>query len=127
MSKTGAVRYNVSYKIDKSHPYLTQDGEDREDNPNQYIANMLDGSIAGFKYFDMKDTSIISVKVAGSGVGELQVSTTIRGEKVAVIPISPMKEKEMYTAPIQIDDGVNALYFTYRGEGSINFYSFLLE
>lgn len=29
---------------EEMHPYFTQDGEDREDNPNQYIANLRDGA-----------------------------------------------------------------------------------
>ena len=35
------------------HPYLTQDGKDREQGSDQYIANMCDGAVAGFKYFDL--------------------------------------------------------------------------
>lgn len=43
MSKKGVVRYEVWGKIEDIHPYFTQEGEDREDNPNQYIANLRDG------------------------------------------------------------------------------------
>ncbi|MEY2195599.1 family 43 glycosylhydrolase [Neobacillus sp. BF23-41] len=127
MSRSGAVRYEFGYVIDESHPYFTQQGGDREDNPNQYIANMTAGAIAGFKYFDIKEVSKISVKVRGTGKGELQVSTTTSGEEVARIPISPEEDWLMYTAPMKINDGVNALYFTYQGDGAIDLYSFTIE
>jgi len=108
---------------------FTQEGEDREDNPNQYIANITDGATAGFKYFNIEDVSQISVKVRGIGNGELHVSTTIGGEQVARISISSGEEGEwlMYTAPMQISDGVNAVYFTYQGDGAIDLYSFTIE
>ena len=127
MSKSGAARYEFGQEINDSHPYFTQEGEDREDNPNQYIANMTDGAIAGFKYFNIEYASTISVKVRGTGKGELHVSTSIAGRKAAQIPISRKQEWEVYKATIQIDNGVNAIYFTYQGEGSIDFLSFNIE
>ena len=56
-------------------PYFTQDGPDREDSGNQYIANMRDGAVAGFKYFAFKDAAEIKVHCTGSANGHLQVST----------------------------------------------------
>ncbi|WP_160723627.1 family 43 glycosylhydrolase [Bacillus sp. USDA818B3_A] len=127
MSRSGAVRYEFGYVIDESHPYFTQEGEDREGHPNQYIANMTAGALAGFKYFNIDNVSKISVKVRGTGNGELQVRTTIGGETVARIPVTPGEPWHMYSAPIKINYGVSALYFTYQGEGAIDFYSFTLE
>jgi arabinoxylan arabinofuranohydrolase len=34
MSKSGTVRYEVGQEINDSHPFFTQEGEDREDNPS---------------------------------------------------------------------------------------------
>jgi arabinoxylan arabinofuranohydrolase len=127
LSRSGAVRYEFGYVIDESHPYFTQEGEDREDHPNQYIANMTDGAIAGFKYFDFGDVSEILVQVKGTGNGKLQVSTTLGGEEAAEIAISPGQEWRIFTAPLTINHGVNALFFTYKGEGSIDFFSFNIE
>ncbi len=127
MSKFGAVHYEVGGEIEEFHPYFTQEGEDRESNPNQYIANLTDGSIVGFKYFDFEGVSQISVKVRGTGKGQFYVSTTLGGEKVTSIPISTGEEWCMWTAPITLINGINALYFTYQGDGSIDFYSFTIN
>ncbi|MEH7097192.1 family 43 glycosylhydrolase [Neobacillus vireti] len=127
MSITGAVRYEFGQEINESHPYFTQEGEDREDNPNQYIANLRDGATAGYKYFNIENVREISVKVRGKGKGELHVSTSIDGNPVAQITISPTQEWGIYKAPLQINEGVNALYFTYKGEGAIDLFSFILE
>ena len=127
MSSTGASRYEIGQEIDESHPFFTQEGEDREDNPNQYIANLTNEAIAGFKYFNIDNVSEIAVKVRGTGKGELLLSTTIGGEPVAQIPIFPAREWVIYKAPVFINTGVNALYFTFDGEGAIDLFSFNLE
>lgn len=47
------------------HPYLTQEGKDREQGSDQYIANMCDGAVAGFKYFDLRETSKVRINIKG--------------------------------------------------------------
>lgn len=69
----------------KGCPYLTQDGKDRESGPDQYIANMCDGALAGFKYFDLSETKEISVTVKGHAEGTLYVRTSENGEAIAEI------------------------------------------
>lgn len=75
--KNGTGRYDglfPKWRL-RNHPYFTQDGPDREDSGNQYIANMRDGAVAGFKYFAFKDAAEIKVHCTGSANGRLQVST----------------------------------------------------
>ncbi len=60
-SKAGARHYvggstgAEAEELRRDHPVFTQDGEDREECPNQHIANMHDGATAGFKYFSMPE------------------------------------------------------------------------
>ena len=54
--KNGACK--VTEIRGNKHPYITQDGQDRECNPQQYIANMRNYSVAGFKYFDVTDKNV---------------------------------------------------------------------
>ena len=74
MSQSGTAEYKADQQISDSHPYITQVGADREDNPKQYIANMTSGAMAGFKYFNIKELKRITVTTRGSD-GELQVLT----------------------------------------------------
>ena len=107
------------------HPYFTQSGPDREDNGDQYIANMKDGSYAGFKYFDFDGLREISVRVRGTGNGKVEIRTHLHGEPICVIPVAPAGEWNNFTTPAMLD-GSHALYFTYRGDGYIDFSSFTL-
>ena len=88
--KNGATLYGLGDRpIDKTNPYFTQDGEDREDNPDQHISSMNDGSVAGFKYFDLENLSQITVKIRGSAEGTLTVSDELSGNIIAEIPVHP--------------------------------------
>lgn len=127
MSIEGAKRYEFGTEIEKYHPYFTQDGEDREDNPNQYVANMTDGSLAGFKYFIFDKVEEISVKVRGNGNGVFLVSTELGGKPVAEVKISAQNDWSTFSAPMKIEDDVKPLYFTYKGDGSVDFMSFTIK
>lgn len=128
ISREGAKRYEIGEEVEEYHPYFTQDGEDREDNPNQYIANMNDGSVAGFKYFILDKAKEMSVKVRGNGNGAFFISTELSGQSVAKIPINVQDSCwTSFTDSIKIEDGVKPLYFTYKGEGSIDFMSFTIR
>ena len=57
--------YVFYHRQTNRHPYYTQKRKDRENNPDQYIANLRSGSITGFKCFDIKDTMKISIEICG--------------------------------------------------------------
>ena len=69
MEKKGTRFLSMIKHPKKDCPYLTQDGKDRESGPDQYIANMCDGALAGFKYFDLRATKEISVAVKDDAEG----------------------------------------------------------
>ncbi len=106
------------------HPYFTQDGGDREGGADQYIANMCDGAVAGFKYFDLRETTKIRVNVKGKGNGVMKICTEEYGDPVAEIPIAPTKEIRGFSGPISAPGEKQALFFKFEGTGSFNFYSF---
>ena len=129
-SANGTFPYLKSHEKDKKqeHPYFTQSGEDRESNPDQYIANLRDGATTGFKYFKFDGLAKITVTVRGSGTGRMEVRTTPNGAVIAEIPITPATDWQSCeghtAAPLT---GVHALNFTFNGTGSVAFKGFSLE
>ena len=111
----------------KDCPYLTQDGKDRESGPDQYIANMCDGAVAGFKYFDLSETREICVCVKGRATGTLYVCTEEKGEPAAVIAIGPSGEEKNFSAALKVSGSRQALFFRFEGKGSFDFVSFTLK
>jgi len=122
--KSGTRFLSMIKYLKKDCPYLTQDGGDREEGPDQYIANMCEGAVAGFKYFDLTKTKKIRVNVRSKAKGTVLVKTQEHGEPVARIDITPTKGEKGFTAPIAVPSGKAALYFTFEGKGSFDFMSF---
>lgn len=112
--------------MDDRFPKITQLGGDGDENVG-YIANMRDSATAGFKYFDIKDLKTITVRTKGYAVGTLEIRTTWDGEVVGSVPIGYKNEWCDFTCDVNIPDGERALYFTYRGDGHLQFASFTLN
>ena len=128
-SKQGTFPYEKSREKDKKklHPYFTQSGADREEKGDQYIANMKDGATAGFKYFDLHDPKTVSVCVRGTGKGQMEVRTELGKAPIAVIKLETQADWHEFSGKVSgTVDGTKALYFTYTGEGYIDFTSFTL-
>ena len=124
-SKRGALEYGTASTPEADgHPYFTQTGTDREENGDQYIADMRDGATAGFKYFELSGIKQIGVLISGNAQGSIQIRTELQQEPVCNIPVAG---DGWFFAPCFPLTGKSALYFTYIGTGVMNFLSFKLE
>ena len=125
---TGRVDGKNPKKRLKAHPYFTQTGKDREQDGDQYIANMRDGAVAGFKYFEFKDSHSLSVKIRGTANGRFAAAADPdMRDAVAVFPVNLTGEETVLEAGSRIPDGVHPLYFRFEGTGAIDFISFTLS
>lgn len=83
------VTFSHPLAMQMKFPYLTQDGGDIEpeeerakedaDMPVQYIKNMMDGSVAGYKYFKFEDAKSMTLTVRGEAKGRLEVVAVLKG------------------------------------------------
>ena len=126
-SKNGVARYDKKFDK-KAHPYFTQTGKDRMENGDQYIANMRDGAVAGFKYFGFGGEKRISLTVSGVCSGIVEVSHTPDFKAViARIPVSAKVEQENPEGAFAPQKGTQPLYFRYTGEGAMDFHTFEMK
>lgn len=126
-SKNGVARYDKKFDK-KAHPYFTQTGKDRMENGDQYIANMRDGAVAGFKYFGFGGEKRISLTISGVCSGTVEVSHTPDFKAViARIPVSAKAEQESAEGAFAPQKGTQPLYFRYTGEGAMNFHTFEMK
>ena len=84
-------------------PKIMQDGRDGDENPG-YVGNMQNSATAGFKYFDCKGISEITLKVRGYTGGAFEVRTSWDGEVLATLPVINSNVWEEYSAPVAIPD-----------------------
>ncbi len=118
------------------HPYFTQSGNDREENPDQYIANIRSGACCGFKYFAFDGTDTITLTVRGNAKGKLYMfSRPINPESsidtkyadvsmMIDIHTDEWKNVSGSLAPIF---GTKPIFFLFTGEGSLDLNAFTLE
>ena len=139
LGKKGVV-FSCPEEMTEEYPYFTQDGEDREENPGQYIANMQDGAIAGYKYFAFRNTKKITVRVRLSSTmssaevanGYFLISLALRREYVGEIPVTLGRNTDEgdwrnFSASVSIPEGTWPLYLEYSGLGAVDLFSFTLE
>ena len=125
-SKDGTARYDQKF-AKKLHPYFTQDKKDDDHSAIQYIANMRDGSVTGFKYFDIASLGSIWLNVGGTCDGKVEVSTTPDFSAIiAQVPVKTEGKRLSVSASCQIEPGVHPLFFRFTGQGALDFYSFVL-
>lgn len=125
--KEPSFSYTAVHEADTRHPCLTQSGSDREENGDQYIANMQDGAWCGFKSFDFRGAHTVTATLRGTGAGELTVSTAKDAAPIARIPVRPAADWTDFTAEMAPLLGVYDLFFTYCGTGAVDFGAFEVQ
>lgn len=111
--------------MDDRFPKITQEGGDGDENYG-YIANMRNSATAGFKFFDCKNSRLVCAKTKGYANGVLEVRTSIDGDVLGTVPVGYANIWKYTDVDIKLPDGVNALYFTFKGDGHLQFASFTL-
>ena len=102
---------------------VVQDGADGDECIG-YIANFTSGGVIGFKYFDMKDVHSISVWLRGYAGGTIKVMNKWDGEVAGSAEFNSNNVWVKVDIPVNMPDGVNALYFTFEGHGAPSFKGF---
>lgn len=128
-SRSGTGRYDGTNprKRLKGHPYITQNKKDGDPSARQYIKNMRDGSVAGFKYFRMDGKTEIVLEIRGNAKGEFWISDTEDFREYIRIPVDITNgESRKVRGRLTKICGETALYFQYTGEGAVDFYGFEL-
>lgn len=108
------------------HPVLTQTGADREESQDQYIANMRDGVVAGFKYFDLEETETLSIEVKGAA-GSMAVRDGREGDLLCQITFAASEDYRIYTARLRAGHVHCALFFEVRTAGTVDFRAFAFD
>ncbi len=100
-------------------PYITEEG----DKP--YIANLLEGSVAGFKYFDFGGTeTAIALELRGKGSVEVRLDSPDGPVCAKIDHDSPAWE--ITDARLSPTQGTHALYMVVTG-GRVEFASFTIR
>ncbi|MCR4833868.1 MAG: family 43 glycosylhydrolase [Butyrivibrio sp.] len=139
-------------------PYLTQTGPDydpiepegkksKDDidavkPPVQYVANVCDGTVVGYKHFDLKDSGAIAFRLRGQAQGILRVCAAEDGShELGAVEIGVNSRKlrvfETFLSKDSIAEAYESidgslerglpLFLRYEGKGSFDLVSFKLK
>ena len=119
--RKGTFPYKLPHHKESDYPFFTQTGTDREDNGDQYIANLRDGSVAGFKYFAFDGSqTTLSINAKGSAEGSVAVLTDPKEAPIARIPVHPSENWHTFRCELPAVAGTKALYLRFEGSGSLD-------
>jgi hypothetical protein len=132
MGKHGAEKTTLGMRRREAHPYITQDGPDRTEDPGQYVANLSDGCVAGYKYFALEAQNKLTLQIRAhrgkKGTGELGIFTDLEcSNTLAKQSISFATDVCEVKLELRPDPGTYPLYIQYRGSGSLDLLQLTFE
>ncbi len=106
---------------------ITQEKDDSKRVESQYIQNVQNGSLIGYKYFDLSKTHQVILTIKGKFTGKIHVLYQEKG-KIEVTKEVKLKNQneEKITIDISPRGSKEALYFSFEGKGRLSFYRFEL-
>ena len=125
------VTFSHPLAMKMEYPFLTQDLPDiwpeaeaakaDAEAPVQYICNIQDENVIGYKYFEFTGSNTISLRMRGNAKGTIYIQTdadqTICGEVKLDIASDEWIDVE---GTYEIEKGVHPLYLRFSGEGRID-------
>lgn len=90
------------------------------DGKKQFITNIKDGSVVGYKYFSFENVNTIGLLLSGDFTGRVVISGDEYGKEI----FGESALNEGVTVTVSIPDGKHALYFSFYGEGNLELMAF---
>lgn len=119
MSADGAAPYLPYVPLGQQHPYITQDGPDREHTPGQYIANLRSGALVGYRSFMLAQPATLRLTMRGSGEGRFIVCTAKDGPALCIVPVLPGADWHTAHSTAPLPAGEQELWLRYEGSGTV--------
>jgi len=107
---------------------ITQDGDDRECGPGQYIRGIRDNCIVGYKYFTFEKCRNVILTLRGDASGTLHIKTSEKGEDVTSFPLKlNASDWTDVSIPFSPERGKNGFYLEFNGIGAFDFLDFSFQ
>lgn len=88
------------------------------DEGGRFIAEISDGTLVGYKYFDFKGGERLTVKTRGTGEGSFEISDE-SGKILGKIEIAPTEKWSEASSALDVSEGVHSLFLTYKGSETV--------
>lgn len=129
-SSDGILHYSSHTHWNDRHPYISQEAEDGVASlQNQFIYNMKDGAVCGFKNLEFDGSEkILRLRVRGQFTGEIEmILDGVDTPSVTKVLVKPNDRWHWIEKEITVDSGVHGVYFKVKGEGSCDIDAFGMD
>lgn len=116
--------YNKKIKNVQGNGHEKSQPNIRHNQRGQYISQISNGTIIGYKYFDFNGEKELTVKTRNAN-GKFIVSCG--GKPLGEIFFSKGSDLQLSSGKIKFPNGVLPLYFTYVGKGKMDFLEFEIK
>lgn len=93
-----------------------------EDDSEQFICGIEDGTVIGYKYFNFNGKARFSVSVSGSAAGKIEILIDTEQKPIGEIKIMPSEKKTVLSSEIVFPTRKSAVYLRFKGTGKFNLY-----
>lgn len=131
----GKEEPEIARPCSNDQPYVTQDCQDVDPQevkilksaPRQFITELKDGAVIGYKYFHIQNLHKVCVKTRGCAKGIICVRIGEKENPLCQIPIKPSKEWREFSMDAICEECIGALMFSYQGGGTFDLLEFSLK
>lgn len=124
-AKDGGCHSPNAGKDRENHPAFTQAEPDGSEQESQYITNLRNGSVAGFRYFDLRKTKAIAMQLRGAPCA-VEVYDRIGGNLLSKLTFAGSESCMSCAGSILGGSAHSGLFFRFHTEGSVDFLNFTL-
>ena len=134
------MTYSHPQAMKMDYPFLTQDFPDIEPDseeakqerqlPIQYIKNIQDGTIIGYKYFNFTGANKIKLQIRGNADGVVWIQNSLEAKEASCGNIKlnvASRDWIELDGIVNMAPGIHPLYLKFEGVGSFDFVTFTLE
>ena len=114
---------NAMYVGTPGAAHVTQE-IDADTYGDGFVTDITAGTTIGFKYFECNKVTGMKLTASGYANGTFEIRTKLDGDVLGTIKLDFTNYWADYECRCSIPDGVNSIFFTYRGDGNCSFKSF---
>lgn len=107
----GQMPHGCNKIFTDSFPNVNHEGEDR------FVSEISDGTLIGYKYFEIKGNQELKITYRGNAEGTLAVTTEENGKVLGEFHIENKSDWTEIAANVLFEDGIVPIYLKFSGTG----------
>jgi hypothetical protein len=96
-------------------------------NKERFITDIADGTLIGWRYFDLRNLSSVTLTLRGEGSGTFMILDELNGNVIGTLPVHDLPAWTEVTAEASPLSDNAPLYLRFQGEGRFDLLTLTLH